>query len=290
MRVGAAALWALSAAIVVLAAGRAPGRATGRALRRRGGGTRIGLLRGWLSRVRRLAPRLVAVLARRDIRLALQRAGLDAVLTERDVAAARVVCVGAVAVFVPRLAQALPLRTLPVALGLMFWAAAELPLFVLARRARGRAAAVRATLPDALDLLRACLAAGLPLRRSLALVAEHCADPVASEFAAVAAETAYGVPQAAALEGFAARNPQREARALVSAIGQAERNGSPLAPVIAAQAEEARWAHNREIVERGARAGPKIQLVVAATIVPGALLGLAAVVVAAIARGEIRMI
>jgi len=74
------------------------------------------------------------------------------------------------------------------------------------------------------------------------------------------------------------------------AIRQAERNGPPLAPVIAAQANDARLAHNRAIIERGARAGPKIQLVVSATIVPGALIGLGAIVVAAIARGELKLL
>jgi tight adherence protein C len=71
---------------------------------------------------------------------------------------------------------------------------------------------------------------------------------------------------------------------------QAERHGSPLAPVIAAQAAEARLALNRSIVERAARAGPKIQLVVSMTIVPGAMLGMAAAVIAAIARGDLKFL
>lgn len=149
---------------------------------------------------------------------------------------------------------------------------------------------MRAALPDALELLRACLAAGLPLRRSLSLVGDHCAEPVATEFAHVAAETAFGVSQATALDGLAARNPQREIRVLVSAIRQAEKHGSPLAPVTSAQAHDARLALNREIVERAAKAGPKIQLIVSTTIVPAALLGFAAVLIAAIARGEIAFV
>ena len=177
-----------------------------------------------------------------------------------------------------------------VAVPTLLWAASELPLYLLARRAARRGAALREALPDALDLMRACLAAGLPLARSLSLVADHCAEPVAAEFACVAAETAFGIPQSTALDGLAARNPEPEVRALVSAIRQAERNGSPLAPVIAAQASDARLAHNRAIIERGARAGPKIQLVVSATIVPGALIGLAAIVIAAIARGELKLL
>jgi tight adherence protein C len=243
-----------------------------------------------LGHLRRLMPWLVGVFARRDARLAIQRAGLDGQITARDVAAARVACVLFAAALAPRLAATLPLRMLPLALPAVLWAASELPLYLLAHRAARRGAALREALPDALDLLRACLAAGLPLRRSLSLVADHCAEPVAAEFACVAAETAFGIPQSTALDGLAARNPEPEVRALVSAIRQAERNGSPLAPVIAAQANDARLAHNRAIIERGARAGPKIQLVVSATIVPGALIGLAAIVIAAIARGELKLL
>lgn len=243
-----------------------------------------------LAQLRRLMPRLVGLFSRRDARAAIQRAGLDGRITPRDIAAARAACVLAAAALTPRIAQMLPLRMLPLLLPVIFWSAAELPLRVLARRARDRGAALRAALPDALDLMRACLAAGLPLRRSLSLVADHSAEPVAGEFACVAAETAFGIPQATALDGLAARNPEPEVRALVSAIRQAERNGSPLAPVIAAQARDARLAHNRSIIERGARAGPKIQLVVSATIVPGALIGLAAIVIAAIARGDLKIL
>jgi tight adherence protein C len=248
------------------------------------------LLLSILNQLRRLMPWLVGMFSRRDARLAIQRAGLDGQITARDVAAARVGSILVATSLAPRLATMLPLRMLPIAIPALLWAASELPLYLLARRAAKRGAAMREALPDALDLLRACLAAGLALRRSLSLVADHCAEPVAAEFACVAAETAFGIPQSTALDGLAARNPEPEVRALVSAIRQAERNGSPLAPVIAAQANDARLAHNRAIIERGARAGPKIQLVVSATIVPGALIGLGAIVIAAIARGDLKLL
>jgi tight adherence protein C len=194
------------------------------------------------------------------------------------------------ALAIPRIVAALPPRMLILALPIWCAGAAELPLWWLRRRGRQRSAAMLNALPDALDLLRACLAAGLPLRRALLLVGDHCSEPVATEFSYVAAETAFGIAQAKALDGLAARNPLPEVRALVNAMHQAERHGSPLAPVIAAQAAEARLALNRSIVERAARAGPKIQLVVSMTIVPGAMLGMAAAVIAAIARGDLKFL
>jgi tight adherence protein C len=247
-------------------------------------------LRRLLAQIRRAAPRTVRAAGRANLGSAIAQAGLAGSVRSRDVAAARVLCVALAALAIPRLIALFPLRMLLIALPLWCIAAAELPLWWLRRRANRRIAALLQSLPDALDLLRACLAAGLPLRRSLLLVGDHCAEPVATEFTCVAAETAFGVSQATALDGLVARNPLPEMRTLVNAMHQAERHGSPLAPVVAAQAEEARLALNRSIIERGARAGPKIQLIVSMTIVPGAMLGMAAAVIAAIARGDLRFL
>lgn len=261
---------------------------------RRGGGGRrssgsrsVGSFVGEALRaVRERHPRLVAGFARRDLGALVNAAGMADRLTARDVAAARIVCLLVACAIVPRMATLVPLRALPLLVAGVLFVAAESPLWWLRRVGRRRAAEIRETLPDALELLRACLGAGLPLRRSLGLVADHSAEPIAGEFACVAAETALGVSQATALDGLAARNPQPEIRTLVAAIRQAEKHGSPLAPVIAAQAEDARLALNREIVERGARAAPKIQLIVSVVIVPSALLGFAAVLIAAMAQGR----
>lgn len=246
------------------------------------------LLGGGLRAVRDRHPRVVARLARRDLGALVEAAGLGDRLAARDVAAARVICVILACALVPRIIASVPLRAVPVLAAALLFVAAESPVWWLRRSGARRAAAIREALPDALELLRACLGAGLALRRSLILVADHSAEPVAGEFACVAAETALGVPQATALDGLAARNPQPEIRSLVAAIRQAEKHGSPLAPVVAAQAEDARLALNREIVERGARAAPKIQLIVSVVIVPSALLGFAAVLVAAMAQGRMQ--
>lgn len=243
-----------------------------------------------LFAVKRAVPSLVERVARSELEVLLARAGVEGRFSTRDVAAARLVCVVIGLAIVVRLSSALPLRMLPLAALVVLGLSIELPLIWLRQQAERRSRATRSALPDALDLMRACLAAGLPLRRSLSLVGDHCAEPVATEFVQVAAETAFGVPQATALDGLVARNPQPEVRALVSAIRQAEKHGSPLAPVIAAQAHDARLALNREIIERAAKAGPKIQLIVSTTIVPAALLGFAAVLIAAIARGEIAFV
>lgn len=259
--------------------------------RGRGGAVARGTARRRLfALAQRRLPKLVARAARRDSRALIAAAGASGEVSPRDVAAARVLCALVALLLAPRLGAMLPPRMLALAIPLWLAACAEAPLWWLRRAAVRRAEAMRAVLPEALELLQACLAAGLPLRRSLMLAGDHCPDPIAGELICVAAETALGIPQAVALDGLVARNPIPEMRALVGAIRQAERHGSPLGPVIAAQAADVRRARNRAIVERGARAAPKIQLIVATTIVPGALLGLAAVVAAAIARGDIKFV
>lgn len=236
------------------------------------------------------APGVLRRAGRRDARELVDRAGMSGAIGARDVAVARLLCIAAAVALSPRLMGLLPLRAWPLALPLWLAGGAELPLWWLRRAAVRRERAVREALPDALELLCAALAAGLPLRRALLLVGDHCAEPLAGELICVSGETTLGAPLVVALDGLVARNQLPEIRALVTAIRQAERHGSPLAPVVAAQAADARAAHNREIVERGARAAPKIQLIVATTIVPAAMMGLAAVVIAAIARGDLKFV
>ena len=67
---------------------------------------------------------------------------------------------------------------------------------------------------------------------------------------------------------MAERAPLPEVRALVGALERARRHGAPLADTLAAQARDARFALARHAREEAARAGPKIQLVVALLLVP----------------------
>ena len=75
-------------------------------------------------------------------------------------------------------------------------------------------------------------------------------------------------------------------RALVTALDRARRHGAPLAETLAAQARDARAALARRIREDAARAGPKIQLVVALLLVPSVLLLVAAALASALLGGE----
>src|SRR2546423_1765485 len=89
-------------------------------------------------------------------------------------------------------------------------------------------------------------------------------------------------------EGVGARGrrlPLPEAGTLGGALRRAHRHGAPLGETLAAQAREARLVHRRRIEEEAARAGPKIQLVVALLLVPSVLLLVAAALASAMLDG-----
>lgn len=155
----------------------------------------------------------------------------------------------------------------------------------LVKRARCRAEDALRELPALLDLLRVTVEAGLPLAAALAEVGRRARGPLAAEWRRVGRETALGVPLSAALAGTADRLPLPEVEQLVAALERAARHGAPLAQTLAAQAEGARLARRRRIQEEAAKAGPKIQLVVALLLVPSVLLLVAAALVAALLDG-----
>ena len=153
----------------------------------------------------------------------------------------------------------------------------------LERRARQRLRALRAGLPDALDLLAVGTAAG---RSPLAGLSELGTGegPLARELAMLSAESSCGLPQSEALESLRRRAPVREVSAMCGVIERSRRYGSPLADQLREQATALRGVQRRRIEEHAARAAPKIQLAVALLLVPSVLLMIAAGLLANIDR------
>jgi tight adherence protein C len=71
----------------------------------------------------------------------------------------------------------------------------------------------------------------------------------------------------------------------VAAVERSRRHGAPLGETLAGQARAARLALARRIREDAAKAGPKIQLVVALLLVPSVLLLVASALLAAFLDG-----
>jgi tight adherence protein C len=109
------------------------------------------------------------------------------------------------------------------------------------RRAASRLLAARASAaPAVIDLLGACLLAGLNPYRSLVRVAERGPEALRAELARATAELDMGRTPAAALRAVGERTSLDELRAAAGALEAAERWGAPPAEALAARAEALR--------------------------------------------------
>ena len=215
----------------------------------------------------------------------LQAAGSPLGLAPADVAAVKAAAALAGPLACLPLAALLPARPGVAALLAAAPAAYFAPDLLLARLARARARSMDLELPDALDLLRVAVEAGLSPARALGEVGRRHTGLVAAEWGRAAAQLALGVPTASALASLQARCPAAGMPALVAALSRAGRSGTPLGETLLAQATEARSARARELAERAARAAPKIQLVVALLLVPSVLLLVAAALMTSLRPG-----
>lgn len=232
--------------------------------------------------VRRLTPPA-------DLEARVAAAGAPGGLGARELMAvkATLAAVGA-AVALP-LAAAAPGRLGPLVVLVGPAAGFLAPDLWLSRRARARAQRARRELPAMLDLLRVTVEAGGSLAASLGAVGERGGGILAVEWRAVAREVVLGVGLGDALRAMTDRLPQPEVQALVSALERAQRHGAPLAETLEAQARDARSALRRAVQEDAAKAGPKIQLVVALMLVPSVLLLVAAALAAALLGGDAQL-
>ena len=245
------------------------------------------------------SPRLLRLLARaggrvrparfqapRDLDARIAAAGRPGGLGARELMAAKVGAAVAGGV-----AGAILSTVAPGRLGVALVAAAPAAGFLtpdlwLMRRARERARRMRRELPALLDLLRVSVEAGRSLPAALRDVGARARGPLAGEWLTAGRAVTLGIPLEAALSELAARAPLPEVRALVAALDRSRRHGAPLAETLAAQARDARFALARSAREEAARAGPKIQLVVALLLVPSVLLLVAAALLSALLDGN----
>lgn len=208
-----------------------------------------------------------------------RRLGPRSLLTARIAAALAAACGGLLAGAV-----------LPARLGLLAAVAAPALGFLapdlwLARRRAQQIVEVRRDMPALLDLLGVAIEAGLSLPSGLAEVARRSHAPLAREWGGIAAQVAVGVPLTDALEAHRCSLAIPEVDSFAGALARAARHGAPLADTLAAQAREVRLARRSAIQEQAARAGPKMQLVVALLLVPSVMLLVAAALVGALADG-----
>ena len=121
-----------------------------------------------------------------------------------------------------------------------------------------RAAAMRKTFPDALDLLTISVEAGLGFDAALAHVAKNIEGPLADEFARVLQEMQIGHGRAGALRALGDRTTLEEMRGFVSAMVQADAFGIPIGKVLRVQSSEIRVKRRQRAEEQAQKLPVKI--------------------------------
>jgi tight adherence protein C len=119
----------------------------------------------------------------------------------------------------------------------------------------------------------------MALDAAIRIAADRLPGALASELAATLRELDLGTPRRQAYAALADRLRVAPLTGLVGSFLQAEELGVPIASVLRRQAALIRATRTREMREHAARAAPKVQLVVAMIMVPGALLVILGVMV-----------
>jgi tight adherence protein C len=135
------------------------------------------------------------------------------------------------------------------------------PSWYVLRRCNARRREIQAALADALDLLVACVEAGMGLNQAMVRVAEevrNVSDSLAEELAMVNLEIRAGTERARALRNLAERTGSEDVEALVSMLIQTERFGTSVGRALRVQASTLRQKRRQRAEEAAAKTTIKL--------------------------------
>jgi tight adherence protein C len=132
------------------------------------------------------------------------------------------------------------------------------PDYVLTLKARNRRDAVRAQLPDALDLLAVSVEAGLGFDGAVTKLTEFMDGPLIDEFGMTLAETRIGESRTVALKKMSDRVDAPELSTFVRAVVQAEQLGISLGRILRVQATDSRLRRQAAAEEKAMKAPIKM--------------------------------
>jgi len=132
------------------------------------------------------------------------------------------------------------------------------PDLLVTAKARSRREAIKAELPDALDLLAVCVEAGLGFDGAIAKLTEHMAGPLADELGLTLGEMRIGESRQDALKKFAARVATPEIAAFTRSIIQADQLGISLGRILRVQAADTRLRRQYAAEEKAMKAPIKM--------------------------------
>lgn len=159
--------------------------------------------------------------------------------------------------FIPELSSTRSIIAVVVAAG----AGWLLPAIWVDRCKSDRMTSLRASFPDALDMLVVCVESGLSLPQSIERVADEMAvghSELAMELALVNSEVRAGITPTEALRHLADRTGLEDVRGLVSLLGQSIRFGTSVADTLRVYAEEFRDRRTQAAEEQAAKIGTKL--------------------------------
>jgi tight adherence protein C len=136
-----------------------------------------------------------------------------------------------------------------------------LPSWFVLRRRAARRLEIRRALADALDLLVACVEAGMGLNQALVRVAEEVRNisaALSEELSMVNLEIRAGTPRDRALRNLAERTGIEDIEALVSTLIQTERFGTSVGRALRVQADTLRQKRRQRAEEAAAKTTIKL--------------------------------
>ena len=142
------------------------------------------------------------------------------------------------------------------------------PTLVLNAKIKKHQDAIRAQLPDTLDLLSVCMEAGLSFDASLLKVSERMEGPLIDELVTVFRQIQLGKSRNDALKTLSDSTDVSELKTFISAVIQANTLGNPITNVLAAQSEQLRIAKREQIKEKAAKVPSKMTIPTVLLILP----------------------
>lgn len=137
----------------------------------------------------------------------------------------------------------------------------KMPELFLRNAKSKRQASLKRAWPDALDLTLICVESGMSIEQALKRVSVEVgvnSIPLAEELALTNAEMAYLNDRRMAYENLAARTGLEQVQAVVTALIQAERYGTPVGQALRVLAQESRDQRMNEAEKKAAGLPPKL--------------------------------
>lgn len=143
-----------------------------------------------------------------------------------------------------------------------------IPNYFMKARISARQQKIREQLPEVLDLLGACIEAGLSFDSSLLKISEKLQGPFVDELLVLHREIQMGRPRKDALHNLGECSNIAELKTFCSSMAQSDQLGIPINNVLKVQAAQLRLTRKQQAQEKGLKAPVKMMLPMVAFVFP----------------------